>query len=92
MLEKKIEIINKLGLHVRAATKLVQTATLFDLDLSITCNGQTADAKSIMEVFMLAAVVGSTVTLTASGDDEAEEKKAITTLTELFLNRFDEKE
>ncbi len=92
MLAKELEITNKLGLHVRAATKLVQAASLFDLDINIMCNGQSADAKSIMEVLMLAGVVGSIVTLEATGDDPAEEERAIATLSELFINRFDEKE
>ena len=90
MLEKEIVITNTLGLHVRAATKLVQTASLFDIDVSITCNGQTADAKSIMEVLMLAAIFGTTVTLRDSGENEEEEGKAISQISTLFENRFDE--
>ncbi len=90
MLEKEIVITNALGLHVRAATKLVQVATLFDMEVSITCDGKTADAKSIMEVLMLAAIVGTHVTLRVSGEDEENEEKAIERLSALFENRFDE--
>ena len=89
MLEKKIEITNKLGLHVRAATKLVQAASLFDVDVTIAYNGQTADAKSIMEVLMLAAIFGSTVTLKVSGEEEG---RVISQISALFENRFGEKE
>ena len=47
MLEQRVQIINKLGLHVRAATKLVQTASEYEAEITINCNDQDADAKSI---------------------------------------------
>lgn len=92
MLEKEVTIINKLGLHVRAATKLVQLASEFDLNINIHCNGQVADAKSIMEVLMLAAIVGSNITIQADGDSSEEETEALDKIVELFNDRFGEEE
>ena len=90
MLEKEVRIINKLGLHVRAATKLVQLASEFDVDITIGCNEQEADAKSIMEVLMLAAIFDSTVVIKITGESPEEERKALDSLEELINNRFDE--
>jgi phosphocarrier protein len=70
MLEKNIEIINALGLHARAAAKLVNTAAAHQAQISIEFAGQTADAKSIMSVMMLAAAKGSMIKLSCEGDDE----------------------
>ncbi|MCP4755987.1 MAG: HPr family phosphocarrier protein [Proteobacteria bacterium] len=92
MLERQVKIINKLGLHVRAATKLVQTASEFEADITISCNEQTADAKSIMDVLMLAAIVGTIVDIRVSGDTTDEEREALDKMTSLIDNRFDEKE
>lgn len=92
MQEKEVTIINKLGLHVRAATKLVQLASEFDLNITIHCNSQSADAKSIMEVLMLAAIVGSTVMIQADGDSNDEESEALEKIVELFNDRFGEEE
>ncbi|MBU2645180.1 HPr family phosphocarrier protein [bacterium] len=92
MLEKRIQIINKLGLHVRAATKLVQTASEYDATISISCNNQHADAKSIMDVLMLAAIYQTFVHITVSGENEAEEQKALSKLTALINDRFGENE
>lgn len=92
MQEKEVTIINKLGLHVRAATKLVQLASEFDLNITIHCNGQAADAKSIMEVLMLAAIVGSRVVVQADGDSSEEELEALEKIVELFNDRFGEEE
>ena len=92
MLERQIKIVNKLGSHVRAATKLVQTASEFDVDISISCNDQTADAKSIMDVLMLAAIIGTVVEITVSGDSVEEETEALDRIVSLIENRFDEDE
>lgn len=70
MIKQDIVIINKLGLHARASTKLTQTASQFAAEIWIERNGRKVNAKSIMGVMMLAAAKGSTVTLEASGEDE----------------------
>lgn len=92
MVETEVTIINKLGLHVRAATQLVQMASEFEGEVTIGCNGQSADAQSIMEVLMLAATINTDVTLQASGESEEEEQEIIERLTTLINNRFNEKE
>ena len=89
MLETQIEIINKLGLHARASAKLVSTAARFGSKIDIEFGSQVADAKSIMSVMMLAASVGSTVTIKTDGDDEEE---AMAAVTSLINNYFDEQE
>ena len=89
MLETQIEIINKLGLHARASAKLVSTAARFGSKIDIEFGSQVADAKSIMSVMMLAASVGSTVTIKTDGDDEEE---AMAAVTNLINNYFDEQE
>lgn len=89
MIKEEIEIINKLGLHARASTKLTQTASQYKSVISITRNGRRVDAKSIMGVMMLAAAKGSVIELEASGSDETE---AIEALKSLINNYFDEGE
>ena len=89
MISTDIEIINKLGLHARASTKLTQTASKFASEIWITRNGRRVNAKSIMGVMMLAAAKGSTVTLDATGEDETE---AIQGLTALINDYFGEGE
>ncbi len=84
-----IEIINKLGLHARASTKLTQTASQFSSEIWIERNGRKVNAKSIMGVMMLAASKGSTVTLEAQGNDA---EAAIQALVELINNCFGEAE
>jgi phosphocarrier protein HPr len=84
-----IEIINKLGLHARASTKLTQTASQFKSEIWIERNGRRVNAKSIMGVMMLAASKGSIVTLEAQGDDQ---QAAIQALVTLIQDRFGEGE
>ena len=92
MLEKDLQIINKLGIHARAATLLIKLAEEFDADITLSCNGMDADAKSILDVLMLAATCGTTVTLRIEGVDSEEEQKAMESISELINNRFNEKE
>lgn len=92
MLEEDITVINKLGLHLRAATKLVQLASEFDADIRITCNDQTADAKSIMDVLMLAAIIGSELTINVSGDSREDEEEAMNAILEIIRDKFGEEE
>ncbi|HVL07655.1 MAG TPA: HPr family phosphocarrier protein [Burkholderiaceae bacterium] len=89
MLQKDIPIINKLGLHARASAKLTQLAGRYKSNVKMSRNGRQVDAKSIMGVMMLAAGMGSTVTLQIDGPDEQE---AMDALTELINNRFGEGE
>lgn len=70
MVEKEVEIINKLGLHARAAAKLVSTAAGFESQVSLDFAGNNADAKSIMSVMMLAAAQGSRIIVRCDGSDE----------------------
>ena len=88
-MKQDIEIINKLGLHARASTKLTQTASQFSSDIWIERNGRRVNAKSIMGVMMLAASKGSLVTLEAQGQDA---DAAIQALVNLIQDRFGEAE
>ncbi|PPD54570.1 MAG: phosphocarrier protein HPr [Methylotenera sp.] len=89
MISTEVEIINKLGLHARASTKLTQTASKFASEIWISRNGRRVNAKSIMGVMMLAAAKGSVVTLEANGTDE---QAAIQAMTDLIANYFGEGE
>lgn len=89
MIKQEIEIINKLGLHARASTKLTQTASQFTSEIWIERNGRRVNAKSIMGVMMLAAAKGSTVLLETDGADE---KPAMDSLVALIHDRFGEPE
>ena len=89
MAKQEIEIINKLGLHARASTKLTQTASQFGSEVWIALNGRRVNAKSIMGVMMLAASKGTRVTLETEGSDE---DAAMSALTQLINNRFGEPE
>lgn len=87
MTSKELEIVNKLGLHARASTKLTQTASKFTSEIWISLNDRRVNAKSIMGVMMLAAAQGSIVVIEANGADEA---MAIDTLTTLVEGYFGE--
>ena len=89
MISREIEIINKLGLHARAAAKLVTQASQYESDIQLIRNDQKVNAKSIMGVMMLAAGQGTTLLMIANGTDESE---AIDALNELVLSRFGEGE
>lgn len=80
MIKQDIEIINKLGLHARASSKLTQTASQFSSEIWIERNGRKVNAKSIMGVMMLAAGMGSTIGLEANGADEVEAMAALQAL------------
>lgn len=85
----ELELINRLGLHARAASKLVQTASGFDSRVWLGHRDKRINAKSIMGVLLLAAPCGSRLTLEVDGPDEAEAAEAI---AELVTNRFGEGE
>jgi phosphocarrier protein HPr len=80
MLKTDIEIINKLGLHARASSKLTQTASQFSSEIWIEKSGRKVNAKSIMGVMMLAAAQGSFINLEACGADEVEAMAALQAL------------
>jgi phosphocarrier protein len=82
-------IVNKLGLHARAAAKLTHIASGFQSDIWLSRAGRRVNAKSIMGVMMLAAGQGSTVTIEAEGADA---QAAIAALTKLIAERFGEGE
>ncbi len=83
------EIINKLGLHARAAAKLVHTAARFKSDIKIRKGDEEVDGKSILGILLLAAGRGSTITLRADGEDERE---ALDAIEKLIDAKFDEVE
>lgn len=89
MIRKEIEIINRLGLHARAAAKLVQCASRYACRIEIERRGQSVNGKSIMGVMMLAASRGTRITVEAAGEDEAAAMEAIEAL---IRERFGESE
>ena len=89
MIGREIKIINKLGLHARAAAKFVTLASQYSSDVKLVLKGQSINGKSIMGVMMLAASQGTELTLITDGEDEA---NAMDALDELIRNRFGEEE
>ena len=89
MVTQDILIINRLGLHARAAAQLVRMANVYPCDIRLAKEGQDSDAKSVMEVLMLGATEGTTLKLSADGDREDEALKSI---VDLFEARFNELE
>ena len=89
MITQTITIVNKLGLHARAASKLVNSASQYESEVYIDKQGYRVNAKSIMGVMMLAAGKGTEVVIEANGRDEAACMEA---LTLLINNRFHEPE
>ncbi len=89
MIESKVTIVNKLGLHARAAAKFVGCAAAFSSRIRAGTDGNMVDGKSIMSVMMLAAGKGTELDLHIEGDDE---QAAFDALSELIANRFGEPE
>ena len=89
MMRVEFEIINKLGLHARAAAKLVTTASQFSSDIQLLNQDRKVNGKSIMGVMMLAASQGSSLTMMAKGEDET---AAVETLLRLVNDKFGEEE
>ena len=87
MIERDVEIVNRLGLHARAAAKLVHLAGRFRSDVKLLKDGETVDGKSILGLLMLAAAQGEQLRLRTDGPDEAE---AMTALADLIARRFEE--
>jgi phosphocarrier protein len=82
-------IVNRLGLHARAAAKLVQLSNQFDSEIVLEKDGEQADAKSIMEVLMLAGTKDSRLHITVEGSDE---EVALEEILRLIGNKFEEDE
>ena len=86
---RSIEIVNKRGLHARASAKFVRMASTFDAEVTVSKDGSTVDARSIMGLMMLAAGPGCCIEIQAEG---AEAGPALEALAKLVANRFDEDE
>ena len=86
-MERTVNIVNRLGLHARAAAKLVTLASKFQADVRVRKDSREVSGKSIMGVMMLAAAQGSSITLIAEGEDELQ---ALEELTQLIAERFGE--
>ena len=89
MTDMNVTIVNKLGLHARAAAKFVTLASSFESDIQLSRDGQTVNGKSIMGVMMLAAAKGTELTLHITGQDETD---ALDQLNNLIENKFGENE
>lgn len=89
MIRQRITIINKLGLHARAAAKFVRLASQFTCDIKLVRSNTKINGKSILGVMMLAAAQGTELELIVDGADEA---NAMAVLEALINNRFDEAE
>jgi phosphocarrier protein len=89
MMEQTYTIINKLGLHARAAAKFVTTASDYQADITVSREGRTVNGKSIMGVMMLAAAKGTEIRVNAVGDDA---QAALDAIGQLINNYFGEGE
>jgi phosphocarrier protein len=87
MARKELTVLNKLGLHARAAAKIVQTSSQFQSRILIIKNGREADAKSMLDIMTLSCPQGTRIELCAEGKDAAE---ALAALAVLFDNKFGE--
>jgi phosphocarrier protein HPr len=86
-LAKELDIVNQRGLHARASAKFVKCAEGFDANIQVTRDGQTVPATSIMGLMMLAAAMGTSIMVEASGP---EAEKALAALSALVSAKFDE--
>ncbi len=89
MLEREVEIVNKLGLHARASAKLTKLASEYGAEVWLARDARRVNAKSIMGVMMLAAAKGTRLKLEISGDDE---EQAMNALVALIADKFGEGE
>ena len=87
MIRQEVEISNVLGLHARAAVRLVQVATRFKSRILVAHDGRTANGKSILGLLTLIAAMGSRLTISADGSDEGD---ALRALIDLVTSRFGE--
>ena len=89
MITKTITIVNRLGLHARAAALLVKLSNTFKSEIHMQHGGNSANTKNIMEVLMLAATRGTILSVSVDGEDE---KQAMAAVFELIANKFNEVE
>lgn len=89
MIERQVDIVNRLGLHARAAARLVHLASQFESEVELELDGELVNGKSILGVLLLAAGQGSRLTIRARGSDAME---AVQAIEDLFRNRFGEAE
>ncbi len=87
MIEREVEIVNRLGLHARAAAKLVHLAGRYQSRVTLMKDGEEVDGKSILGVLLLAAAQGARLTLRCDGEDEQE---AMQSIVALIADRFQE--
>ena len=87
MIQRDLEIVNRLGLHARAAAKMVHTAGRFGCNVTLIKEGEEVDAKSILGLMALGAAQGTKISIVCDGSDEDE---AMAAIAELIENRFDE--
>ena len=87
MITKDLQVLNKLGLHARAAAKLVFIANKFVSAITLVKDDKEADARSIMKILMLSASKDSIINITVEGNDEIQ---AMNSIEKLFQNKFDE--
>ena len=87
MTREQVMISNKLGLHARAAAKLVHTASAFEAEVYVGTENEEVNAKSILGILTLAATKGTPLIVRAEGPDEQEAVRAI---VDLFKNKFGE--
>ena len=89
MITTQLTIINKYGLHARAAAKFVSATSAFQAEIKVGRDDKLVDAKSIMSVMMLAASIGTVLNFEINGHDE---EQALDAIDQLIKNRFDEEE
>ena len=87
MITRDLQVLNKLGLHARAAAKVVFIANKFISEITLVKDNKQADARSIMKILMLSASKDSIINITIQGDDEIQ---AMNSIEKLFKNKFDE--
>jgi phosphocarrier protein len=89
VLVRELAIINRKGLHARASAKFVQTVERYDSDVTVTRGGETVGGRSIMGLLTLGAAQGTTITVTAEGEDA---EACLDGLAQLLASRFGEDE
>ena len=82
MTSKEVMVVNRLGMHARAAAKFVHLATRFEARVKVARDGREMDGKSIMGILLLAAARGSTITISADGADEQDAVAALVALVQ----------
>ena len=82
MTARDVTVVNRLGMHARAAAKFVHLATRYASQIRVSREGRTMDGKSIMGILLLAAAPGASIVITADGPDEAEAADALCRLVE----------